>query len=92
MFFLTSHFVMAWRGFVRGLSAGKTDAVGEGITDVNNKVLLCDHEGFTFLPTIAWESEPHPALVMVSEEEWAAVVDMFSVDVEIRVDRENTVS
>ena len=92
VYLLNSHFVMAWRGFVRGLSAGKTEGVCEGITAVNNKVLLCDHGGFTFHPTIAWESEPHPALVMVSVEEWATVCDMFSVDVEICVDRENTVS
>lgn len=74
---------------MRGLSAGKAEAIGEGITDVNNKSLLCDHGGFTYLPTITWESEPNPALVMVSEEEWATVTDMFTVDVEIRVDREN---
>ena len=92
VYLLNSHFVMAWRGFVRGLSAGKADAVGEGITDVKNKILLCDHDGFTFLPTIAWETEPHPALVMVSEDEWAAVCDMFCVDVEICVDRENTMN
>ena len=92
VYLLNSGFVLAWRGFVRGLSAGKAEAIGEGITDVNNKSLLCDHGGFTYLPTIAWESEPNAALVMISEEEWITVKEMFNVDVEIRVDRENLVT
>ena len=77
---------------MRGLSAGKSEAVGEGITDVNNKCLLCVHGGFTYIPTITWESEPNPAFTMISEEEMVAVRDMFNVDVEIRVDRENLVT
>ena len=89
VYLLNSGFVLAWRGFVRGLSAGKSEAVGEGITDVNNNSLLCDHEGFTFIPTITWETEPHPALVMITEEEMTIVRELFKVDVEIKVDREN---
>jgi len=89
VYLLSSSFVLAWRGFVRGLSAGKADSVGESITDVNNRTLLCPHSGFLFMPTIAWEAEPNPALVMITEEEWLTVQDMFTVDVEIRVDREN---
>ena len=42
------------------------------------------------MPTIAWEAEPNPALVTITEEGWLTVQDMFTVDdVEIRVDREN---
>jgi len=89
VFLLSSSFVLAWRGFVRGLSAGKADSVGESITDVNNRTLLCPHSGLLYLPTIAWEAEPNPALVMITEEEWLTVQDMFNVDVEIKVDREN---
>jgi len=89
VYLLASSFVLAWRGFVRGLSAGKADTVGESITDVNNRTLLCPHSGLLYLPTIAWEVEPNPALVMITEEEWVTVQDMFTVDVEIRVDREN---
>eukprot|EP00090_Calanus_glacialis_P012504 TRINITY_DN21085_c0_g1_i1.p1 TRINITY_DN21085_c0_g1~~TRINITY_DN21085_c0_g1_i1.p1 ORF type:complete len:1287 (-),score=515.73 TRINITY_DN21085_c0_g1_i1:63-3923(-) len=89
VYLLSSSFVLAWRGFVRGLSAGKSDSVGESITDVNNRTLLCPHSGLLFMPTIAWEAEPNPALVMITEEEWLTVQDMFTVDVEIRVDREN---
>ena len=74
---------------MRGLSAGKADTVGESITDVNNRTLLCPHSGLLYLPTIAWEVEPNPALVMITEEEWVTVQDMFTVDVEIRVGREN---
>jgi len=89
VYLLSSSFVLAWRGFVRGLSAGKADSVGESITDVNNRTLLCQHSGLLFMPTIAWEVEPNPALVMITEEEWVTVQDMFTVDVQIRVDREN---
>ena len=89
VFLLSSSFVLAWRGFVRGLSAGKAEAVGENITHVNNKSLLCPHLGFIYLPTLSWESEPNPNLVMITESEWATVQDMFTVDMEIRVDREN---
>ena len=84
VYLLNSGFVLAWRGFVRGLSAGKSEGVGEAITDVNNKSLLCDHEGLTFMPTISWETEPHPSLVMISEDEWLTVKEMFNVDIEIR--------
>ena len=52
--------------------------------------MLCDHAGFTYLPSIIWETEPNPALVMVTEEEMVTIRDMFNVDVEIVVDRENT--
>ena len=41
------------------------------------------------MPTIAWEAEPNPALVMITEEGWLTMQDVFTVDVEIRVDREN---
>ena len=92
VFILSSTFVMAWRGFVRGLSAGKSDGVCESITHVNNKSLLCPHDGFLFLPSISWEVEPNPAFVMISEEEWTTVQDMFDVDHAIKVDRENTPS
>merc|ERR1719357_1287143 len=92
VYLLSSTFVLAWRGFVRGLSAGKADSVGESITDVNNKMLLCPHSGLLYMPTIAWEAEPHPSLVMINEEEWTTVQEMFKVDVEIRVDRENLAS
>ena len=89
VFLLSSSFVLAWRGFVRGLSAGKAEAVGENITHVNNRSLLCPHNGFLYLPTLSWESEPNPNLVMITESEWSTVQEMFTVDVEIRVDREN---
>ena len=89
VYLLSSSFVLAWRGFVRGLSAGKAEAVGENITHVNNKSLLCPHLGFLYLPTLSWESEPNPNLVMITEAEWSTVQEMFTVDVEIRVDREN---
>ena len=41
------------------------------------------------MPTKAWEAEPNPSLVKINEEGWVTVQDMFDVDVEIRVDREN---
>merc|ERR1719483_1427639 len=59
---------------------------------MNNRTLLCPHNGLLFMPTIAWEVEPNPALVMITEEEWVTVQEMFTVDVEIRVDRENLAS
>lgn len=86
---MSSDFVLAWRGFVRGLSSGKAD-IGESITDVNNTTLLCSHGGLLHVPQINWENEPDPDVVMVREEEWRVVQEMFNVDVEIRVDRENT--
>ena len=63
--------------------------MGESITDVNIRTLLCPHSRLLFMPTIAWEAEPNPALVMITEEGWLTMQDVFTVDVEIRVDREN---
>ena len=90
-YLLSSNFVLAWRGFVRGLSAGKGD-IAEAITDVNNEQLLCEHGGLLYPPSLGWEVEPDPSVVMLREEEWRVIQEMFRVDVEIRVERENTSS
>ena len=88
VFLLSTSFVAAWRAFIRGRLAGKP-GFEEPITDIHNKVLLCEHGGLLHPPTIAWEVEANSSVVMVSEEEMAVVRAMFAVDVEIVVDREN---
>ena len=85
---MSSEFVMAWKGSVRGLSSGKTD-LGETITDINNKILLCPHNGLLHVPQINWENEPDTGVVMIKEEEWKTVKEMFNVDHEIRVEKES---
>ena len=91
VYLLSANFVLAWRGFVRGHHAGKAD-IAESITDVNNGQLLCEHRGLLYPPSLGWEVEPDPAVVMLREDERRAVQELFQVDVEIRVDRENTTS
>lgn len=88
VFLLSSGFVSSWRAFIKGRLAGKA-GFEDPITDVNNAVLLCEHEGLLHPPTIAWEVEANSSVVMITEEEMAIVRDIFNVDVEIRVDREN---
>ena len=88
VFLLSSSFVSSWRAFIKGRLAGKA-GFEEPITDVNNSILLCQHEGLLHPPTIAWEVEANSSVVMITEEEMAIVRDIFNVDVEIRVDREN---
>ena len=88
VFLLSSNFVFSWRAFIKGRLAGKA-GFEEPITDVNNSILLCQHEGLLHPPTIAWEVEANSSVVMITEEEMAVVRDIFNVDVEIRVDREN---
>ena len=56
---------------------------------MNNRTLLCSHSGMLFMPTTAWEAELNTVLVMIIEEKWLMVQDMFTVDVEIRANREN---
>ena len=86
VFLLSSNFVSAWRAFIKGRLAGKA-GYEEPITDVNNATLLCEHEGLLHPPNIAWEVEPNPSVVMITEEEFAIVKSIFHVDVEILVDR-----
>ena len=88
VFLLSSSFVSSWRAFIKGRLAGKA-GFEEPITDVNNTILLCQHQGLLHPPTIAWEVEANSSVVMITEEEMAVVRDIFNVDVEIRVDREN---
>ena len=78
MYLLSNEFVMAWRCSVRGLSAGKADPT-ETITDINNKLLLCRHDGLLYVPCINWENEPDDNVVMIKEDEWRVVKEMFQV-------------
>ena len=88
VFLLSSNFVFSWRAFIKGRLAGKA-GFEDPITDLNNAVLLCEHQGLLHPPTIAWEVDANSSVVMITEEEMAVVRDLFNVDVEIRVDREN---
>ena len=88
VFLLSYSFVASWRCFIKGRLAGKA-GTAEAITDISNKTLLCEHGGLLHPPTIGWEAVPDPNVVMISEEEWEVVQDMFAVDIAICVDREN---
>ena len=72
VYLLASSFVLAWRCFVRGLSAGKGD-IAEAITDISNAQLLCEHGGLLYPPSLSWEVEPDAAVVMLREEEWRVI-------------------
>jgi len=89
VYLVSSDFVLAWKGFVRGMTSGKIE-VGESITHINNSSLLCEHGGLLHIPQFNWENEPDVDVVMVKEDEWSVIKEMFVVDHEIRVDRENT--
>ena len=56
---------------------------------MNTRTLFFPHSGLLYMPTKAWQAEPNPSLVMINEGGWVTVQDMFDVDLEIRVDREN---
>ena len=80
VFLVTAAFVKAWRDFVRGS--------GSRVTRLDNKSLLCVHDHFKHLPALSSEHQ-HQVLVMVSEEEWSTIKEMFKVDAEISVERVN---
>ena len=61
-----------------GIGSGKA-LPGEGITDVNNNILLCPHKGLFHAPSLNWENYPDPSCVMLREEEWTAIKEMFKV-------------
>ena len=83
VFLVPATFVMAWRAFVRGDS-------GELVSHVNNRSLLCAHKGF--LHKLALYVDANKVLVKVSQEEWTIIKELFTVDVEIKVEREAGVS
>ena len=83
VYLVSSDFVLAWKGFVRGMTSGKIE-VGESITHINNSSLLCEHGGLLHIPQFNWENEPDVDVVMVKEDEWSVIKEMFVVDHEIR--------
>ena len=80
VFLVTAAFVKAWRDFVRGS--------GLRVSRLDNMSLLCVHDHFKHLPALSSEHQ-HQVLVMVSEEEWSTIKEMFKVDAEISVERVN---
>ena len=63
---------------------------GEQVSHVNNRSLLCAHKGF--LHKLALYVDANKVLVKVSQEEWTVIKELFTVDVEIKVERVTGVS
>ena len=83
IFLVPAAFVIAWRAFVRG-------DVGQKISEVNNQSLLCAHK--CFVHKLALYMESNKVLVKVSPEEWDVIKELFTVDIEIKVERDPGVS
>jgi len=88
VYLISSEFVHAWRAYCKGISSGKS-MPAECITEINNFMLLCPHSGLFHSPSLNWENYPDAGCVMVREEEWQIIKQMFQVDVEIKVEKEN---
>ena len=95
IFLLPTTFLQTWRASVRALTEGEEEegeeVLGETerVTMVNNRSLLCAHQHFIHLPALSIDQQQNTVLVMVSQEEWDIVRELFTVDVEIKVERKN---
>ena len=88
VFLVSIEFVMAWKAFIRDMSSGKVGV--EDAPAVNNSILVCEHKGLLHVPQFNWENEPDNEVVMVKEDEWKALKELYVWDEEVRVDRYNT--